>query len=396
MRQTLRHLPAGPPSLAVAVLSVALGFLLGGVLGAVVVGAGVVASPRSGGSKPAAGVAFGLLAIAALATVVEAPLSQPGSPDDALAPPRIGLNYALDRPIASTAARLAAFALLVAIATSVPGAASPSPGAPPARPLGAPGRRRLTARTAASAVPYVAAMAMAIVAGVVVAAPPLPSAWLGLVENLKGGLGYVVETESGIRAPAAAPPLAPLVAALGPVSARVTTLIVSALAVVAVMRLALRLGRWRSAAAVGVFTAVAVPILGRGLAEALALALVAAGLIWSWPAGITPGRAVVAGVCLGGAVLARPEAILAVPAVGVWIGVSRDRHAIPPLVLLLAATAVTLVPWQLWLQERFDRWLSPDLDLTTGVRWSLPLVATFVVLSPAIGRRRRTAVDATT
>ena len=347
--------PPWTPSPALIVLSVALGFLLGGVLGALVVGAGVVASPRSGGAKPAAGLALGLLVIAAVATVVEAPLSHPGPTEDVFAPPRIGLNYALDRPVASAAARLAAFALLVAIATSVPRAGSSAASDAPAGPRPGPRSRHFALGAAVPAVPYVAAMAVAIVARVVTTPPPLPSAWLGLVQNLEGGLGYVVQTEGGFRAAAAAPPLGPLVAAFAPVSARVAAVIASALAVAAVMRLTPDRGWRRGATTVGTVTAVLVSLIGHDLAEALALLLLAAGLVWSRPADVTPARASVAGLCLAGAVLARPEAVLAVLGAGLWIGVSLGRRAITPVLALLTAAVVALVPWQLWLQQRFER-----------------------------------------
>lgn len=128
-----------PASLAIVAGVVAAAFLLHGPVGAVLVVVGLAVTPPAAGARAGAGAAVCLLAVAALATVLEAPLR--GSPPDEglFAPPRLSLDYALERPMAAEAGRLAALALLAAVGTSAL-AAAPRPAPDPGRPR--PPRRR--------------------------------------------------------------------------------------------------------------------------------------------------------------------------------------------------------------------------------------------------------------
>lgn len=150
----------------VIVGTVTVALLLHGPVGATLVALAVVVSPPSAGTRAAAGVAVALLVVAALATVMEADLHEAG-PGNALAPPPIDLDYALDRGLAVEAGRLAALALLAAIGTAA------RPAARPRLPLASPlaqgptvGRNR--PRTS-GALRYATALALVIGVGVVIA-----------------------------------------------------------------------------------------------------------------------------------------------------------------------------------------------------------------------------------
>lgn len=100
---------------AVAVVA-GLGFLIAGWPGAMVAGGGLLVTPRASGSKAPATAAAAFLALAALATVLEAPVGTAN----------VNLAYALARPLADAAGRMAALLTLVAIASAAAGERAPA------------------------------------------------------------------------------------------------------------------------------------------------------------------------------------------------------------------------------------------------------------------------------
>lgn len=364
--------PTSSLPLAPVAVTVILALLIGGVPGALILlTAAVVTAP--GRRRAPAGAALGLLALAAVASVVEAPLAVSG----------IGLDYALDRPVAAAAGRLAGVALLVAVAIAAVTERAPSG---PARSLSAQSARTRFSRRRASglaagiaALPYLVAATAVMVAGAVRSVVPLSPAEVVLAANLAAGMP---------PPSAGTPPLAAVVSAYFPVSPEAVVLAVSALVVVALMRL-VRCWRGRPAvAAAGLAAAAVVGATGPGLAEALATLLVAIGLVWLCPAKVTIGRAVVAGLCLGAAVLARPEAVLTLPAALAWVSLAPPRRAgtgarvtssLALSLAVVAAAGVVVAPWQRWLHTQgASPWAGVSADPFTWAAWAGPLVVALV------------------
>lgn len=366
--------------LSLAVTTVILAVLLGGVPGALIVLTAAIET-QGGRRRAPAATALGLLALAALATVWGAPLTR-GS---------VNLDYALDRPVAAAAGRLAGVAMLVAVAVAAAAERVPvlatATTAPPSRNVWT-GllKERVRLWNGGAALATVASAARAglpylIPAAVVVAAValrgPLP------LEPPEARLAHNVEMGQGYLAPEVAP-LGPLVAVAVPVSAEVALLAVTVLTVVAAVGLARRLGvRSRAATGAGVAAAVVTGAAGQGLTEALATLLVTTGLVWVSPARISNGRAAMAGLCLGGAALARPQALLVVVAATVWLVADLDdwRRVTVPSALMAGSSLVVLWPWLRWLHLSGDLgWSILAGDPGGTARWAAPVLAVLVVV----------------
>lgn len=378
----------GSVPLAPAVVTVVLAVLVGGVPGGLIVlTAAIETAP--GRRRAPAGVALGLLVLAALATVLEAPLAVSA----------IGLDYALDRPLADAAGRLAGVALLVAVAVAAiaerasPGTDHTGGGWRPVALTGpgrrGPSRQRHVAARARAALPYAVAAGGVVMVGAVRTLTPLGPAEVAIADGLAAGRGPV---------PVDVPPLAAAFAAFAPVTPEVALLAASALGVVGLVRLVRRAGgtgvsgagvTWLTVA--GLAVAAVVATTGPSLGEALATLLVATGLIWlcgtygdnpPWvcPREATVGRAVVAGLCLGGAVLARPEAVVAVPAAVTWL-LSRPRSRpgrgadLATALAVVVAAGVAVAPWQRWLHAHGASPLAGwDSDPLVWAAWAGPVV----------------------
>lgn len=179
-------------------------------------------------------------------------------------------------------------------------------------------------------------------------------------------------------------PLGPVIAVATPVSAEVALLAVTVLIALAAVRLARRFGVGSEVAAgAGVAAAVVTGAAGQGLSGALATLLVTTGLIWVWPARISTGRAAVAGLCFGGAALARPQAFLVVMAAVAWLvaGLGDWRRAVLPSALVVGTSLVALWPWLRWLHLSGDLgWPIPAGDPAGTAGWAVPVLAVLVVL----------------
>lgn len=358
-----------PAALMVAVTAAAGGFLIGGLLGLVVVIAALLGMSKSTGPRQAAAAACGFLALAALATILEAPL---GGQD-------LSLGYATSRPVAAAAARLAGLALLVAILASAREERSPFPlGSPASRSRRLDVRARRLIAAASPALPYAAAVTLVAAVRGMTAPGSLSPASASLAQNLQDGLGYAVGT--GERLPSAIQPLGPMVAAFAPFSVGAAALVANCVTVLAAMRLGRRLAGRRAAAAVGLLTAPLMVVASPRLDHALAAALVGAGLVLAWPTDLTFRRAAGAGLCLGGAGLARPEAIVVVLLVAPWAAAVLGRRAMRPMLCLVGAVIVVTTPWLVWLHQRSDEWLpGATVRLAAWPAWLLPLVVACVL-----------------
>ncbi|MBW3641304.1 MAG: hypothetical protein KY447_00155 [Actinobacteria bacterium] len=344
------------------VLSVVLAFLIGGVPGALIVLTAVIDTGTRRMTMPAV-TAVALLALAAVATVVEAPLSAS----------TIGLDFALKRPVASAAARLAGVAAVVALLYAASEERLRRVGAahPPRqhRRLPDSSSRAALAASAGRLRPAVLAAVFALGASAVWPPPPLPARTALAVASMRAG-------EAGA---AGTPPMTPWVALFFPGEVAWASILVGALLVLATMRVAERAAGRVAACWAGAIVAVAGAAAGAGLAEALTALLVVTALARLWPAPASALRAFVAGMCLAGAVLTRPEALVVLLATCAWLLRGRDQWgARPPAAFVLAAT-VLLWPWFSGLQERVGTWwVDPTSDLSTSPRWWAPVVVAFV------------------
>ena len=351
------------------VLSVVLAFLVGGVPGALIVLTAVIDTGTRRMTMPAV-TAVALLALAAVATVVEAPLSASA----------IGLDFALRRPVASAAARLAGVATVVALLYGAyeerlrPVGAAHRPRRH--RRLADASRRAALAASAGRLRPAVLAAVFALGASAVWPPPPLPASTALAVASMRAG-------EAGA---AGTPPMTPWVALFFPGEVAWASILVRALLVLVTIRVAERAAGRDAACWAGAIVAVAGAAAGAGLAEALTALLVVAAVARLWPAPASPLQAFVAGMCLAAAVLTRPEAFVVLLATCAWLLRGRDQWgARPPAAFVLAAT-VLLWPWFSALQERFGTlWVDPTSDLSSSPRWWAPVVLAFLAAA-AIAR----------
>jgi hypothetical protein len=79
--------------------------------------------------------------------------------------------------------------------------------------------------------------------------------------------------------------------------------------------------------------------------------------VLAWPTELTPRRAAGAGVALGAAALARPEALLVLPVVLLWVSLVRGRALGRELAMLAAVALVAVAPWEVHMYRAFDTWL---------------------------------------
>jgi len=95
---------------------------------------------------------------------------------------------------------------------------------------------------------------------------------------------------------------------------------------------------------------------GQQLPEALCALFVTLALVFAMPARITRARAVLAGACLGAAALARPEAIVVIPVVVVWLLANLGGRVLGRVALVVMACVALLAPWQVRVHETFGTW----------------------------------------
>ncbi len=358
--------PVGSAPAVVAVAAVIAAFMIGGVPGAFIV---LVAAIDVGAerSRLPVGVALALLVVAALATVLEAPLL----------PSIVGLDFALDRPVASTAGLFAGVAALVAVLFAAVEERSPRIGNG-ARPLHRPLADVLPAPAPAAALPAAAAAALVAVCSALRPGPALPTTMAMSVANLRAGV---------VDELAAVAPLPPLAIVVLPGDASWATVIVRTLAVMAALRLVGRVAGTRVTVAAGLVVAAVISLSDAGMAETLALLWVTVAVLWAWPAEVTPVRAAFAGLFLAAAALSRADAILVLPVVAgcLVVGAGRRRGSALSLVV---ATSVVVTLFLLGLHRRLGTWWAhPGSDVATSWRWWAPLLAA-VLLGALLSRPR--------
>ena len=321
------------------VLVVAAGGLIGGIPGALVAAAALAYARRYSTSR-LAGFALGALSLAAVATVATVVVSHPG--------PRPGFATKGPEAWLGLAGSVLAVVALVSIAAHER-ALSP--------PRAHPSTRFDVAAFAASvltAVPMLDVLAAAfLIRALTISAPMRPGA-ADLVANLRSGVGYVRGAGAHAAATALYAPLAPMVAAATSGGTDVVVVLLSVGTVLAVARLALTFGGKHASLAAAAVAAVLPSMWGQQLPETLAALLVTLGLVFSMP--VRPRRAAFAGVCLGAAALARPEAILLVPIAVAWQLLSIRGRAAKSVAALAVAAAVVLAPWELYVHRTFGTW----------------------------------------
>ncbi len=357
--------PVGSAPAVVAVAAVIAAFMIGGVPGAFIV---LVAAIDVGAerSRLPVGVALALLMVAALATVLEAPLL----------PSIVGLDFALDRPVASAAGLFAGVAALVAVLFAAVEERSPRIIGNGARPLHRPLADVLPAP--AAALPAAAAAALVAVCSALRPGPALPTTMAMSVANLRAGV---------VDELAAVAPLPPLAIVVLPGDASWATVIVRTLAVMAALRLVGRVAGTRVTVAAGLVVTAVISLSGAGMAETLALLWVAVAVLWAWPAEVTPVRAAFAGLFLAAAALSRADAILVLPVVAgcLVVGAGRRRGSALSLVV---TTSVVVTLFLLGLQRRLGTWWAhAGSDVATSWRWWAPLLAA-VLLGALLSRPR--------
>ena len=328
----------------------AVAYLFGGLLGVAVAVAGLVALELEPPGVVARAAVAALVA-AGLATVLEE------RPSD-----QVGISFATDRPIAAGLAEAAAILAFIAIGVAARSERAQWP------------RRAVSTRWSDLGITrdrLATLMALIVVGGLawavrMAAAPAgMPPGYSTVVDSLRGGEGF---------ASALHPPLAPVLAAFAPVSPRMLTMLVTSATVAVVVVLGWRLGGRATAVVAGGLAAVLPSIWGQQMPEALAALGVIAGLAWAWPSRLTKGRAVLAGLSVAAATLARPEALLAVPVVVAWIFVDRPpsernragtRRRAPLAALLVAGFLISYAPWGRWIDsEHGTRLPSTNLGVT--------------------------------
>jgi hypothetical protein len=211
----------------------------------------------------------------------------------------------------------------------------------------------------------VALGALAIAVRLAYAPPPMRVDFAEVVTNLSLGNGYTRGTPPALDPTALHPPLAPVLAAIFPGRLDAVQVLVSSLVVLAVAGLGARIGGLRAAIGAGIIAALLPSLWGLQLPEALAALGVTAGVFFAWPDRATASAAALAGACLGLAVLARPEAVLAIPVVVAWM-VLRTRWNAPPVIACALVAMLVVGPWLAWTQTRFGTIL-PSTSLGTTI-----------------------------
>jgi hypothetical protein len=319
-----------------------LGFLLGGLVGLAVATAALVAVEVEPDHVVARGAAASL-ALAAIATVLE---TWPADDFD--------LRFSTERPIAGGLAKASAILLVTAVAVRARLERAPEPMIGPR--LGDRRAQASVVRTHAASAVGVAAFAAGAVTIRVMASPAaLPAGYARAVAGLRAG--HWVPT-------ALHPPLATIVAALGPLSPRWSTILATLLTAGVVTTVGWRLGGRRVGVLCGVLAAVLPSVWGQQLPEALAALGVAGGIAWAWPERVSMRRAVLAGLALGAAALARPEALLAIPVVAAWLVLAPGDRRVAArwgnqgvAAVVVVAALAAYGPWAVWMHHHFDTWL---------------------------------------
>ncbi len=341
------------PLLAAVVLSVVavtICYLLVGTAFAIIGGGLVIAtfSYRLDPGRPAAMVAFLFAVGAALATIFEY-RPQAGDPT---------LQYAANRPGASTAGNMAG--ALMAVAAIMFGLTERADGTQAIESVPGPTRwlRRLPTRllsreTVAFWAPVVSCGVIGIGLRTALGARATPVEAEELVRNVRMGVGYATKIWAPGTASAAHAPLGVLVAAFSPIGDRASLVVASIVVTVLAAWVATQ---WRgrrcgvlAAAVVAVVPAVWDATLAVTLAGAFVLGIVA--LLWrpvveARPVASPVRLGLALGVCAGGAVLARPDAVVALPVLGLWVA---GTGALPrlwrPLAGGVALAGAMVAPW---------------------------------------------------
>jgi hypothetical protein len=372
---------------------VGLGWFIGGLVGAGMAAAAVIATWKRTVGLVAASAAA-LMVAAGFATVFEVTPTADS----------LRSNFADVRPIASSLGLAAGMLAMVAVVTAAWRERADTPAQEVATstedggafPFWAPWRvlgsdeHRATVR---AVLPWVVVLLISFVLMGVLAPSPLPGAMHQLVGNLRDGAGYVVGRAGHYQATGGPSPVPALVGAFGPGGATLALLVAAVGAVLLAMRLAAA-HAGRSAAVFAGIGVLAIEVVTRQrLPGVLAtLALLAAATLGADEHHPTP-RAALAGVALGVAVLCQPWAIMGAPLLVAWLGFGHDGEstgAPSAAALALVAALVTGAPWQRYLVSRFHTW-APSTSMGFSLDAISPFLALLVLGAVIVAMRRRAA-----
>jgi arabinofuranan 3-O-arabinosyltransferase len=323
----------GSTNTAAVVVGTLIGVVVVGPI-AVVVGAGALVAGRVGAIRHFDLVAPVLIALAALTTVVEAPLGSS----------HVNMSFAASRPWSSGLVSIGVAFLIVSVAwassasasrsgTSLTTHAAPAHGQPPpvrrSRPT-LPSWLTTSIRTPLMPVVVVGAVAATLVDRWFGVGPRRPGD-ADLIDNLLLGTQYTLSPLTGPPA-VEVPPAGPLAAAFLPGGPSLLSAIVAALTVASVALVAARFtpARPRMAGAGAVVAALLLPVVWEtSWATRLAGLAVVAAVGVADPRSLTPSRAWMTGVLLGVAFLARPDSVIAFVVLLVWwVMWKRSRHMV--------------------------------------------------------------------
>ncbi len=350
-----------PATLGLCVVAMGCCYLLVGTSFSVI-GAGLgvaMFSYRHDPARPAAMGAFVLFVAAAIATVVE---DRPGVGDPTLA-------FAAQRPIASalgtTAGALFTVAVVVFSISERPREAAPTQQrlVGPARWLRSTVTDFRTTDLGSMLPPILIVGVIATMLRIVLGPGPVPSSLAGMVGNIRTGVGFAMVPGRPASAVGDVAPLGVVVGAFSPFGDRVALLVVGLAIILVAARLAYR-WRGRRAAVASATLAALLPACWDaplGVSLAALFVLVAVQLAW-WPDGLTDdrGRGFGLGVCVGLAVLARPDAAVLIPAIlmGWWytnrLTVERVGPTGSALRWMAVASVVVVAPWLNYVWSNFN------------------------------------------
>ena len=340
-----------------SIFAAVVAYLLAGFGFAIVLAAIAVAVfvYRVDPGRPAAMGAFVLLMLAAVATVLEV---VPGPADP-------NLNFGVARPITTLLGTMVGALTATAVALFAVTERSTEPAQPW---FAFQDRRAFWGRLARSLPPLADRWAPVVLASLVAGAlaymlgpPPLSAVYDVLVRSVRAGTQYSLTGASG-EPTAVIPPLAPGLAAFGPLSGPVLRCMLAMGAVLVVARTTYRRLGYRAAVGAAFVAAVLPAVWGVQLAVSVAglAVLGAAGL--AQPPRLTLRRAFGAGLCCGIAGLARPDAaLLCVPVLIVWILWSGlDGRSVARAATIAVVAAVAMSPWLTFVRANFQTWLPTD------------------------------------
>lgn len=336
-----RHLVLAAP--------VVFGALVGGVVGAVLALTSVfcVRDERRWVRAVVAASAVALMAIAAVASVFEGER-------------QITASYATDRGLAASSARLAAVQVAVMIAQGVLTGRR-------ARPKAAAATRGMSDNATAAPETMALATGLVLLVGAAVRATVEPTA-LGplareVADNVDRGAGFGRGVGSAVGQTALLTPAAAMLGALAPFGAHAALVMCGVSATIGVALLGRRWGGPTTGLVAAVLTAVLPSWWGQQLPEALATVGVTFALVLLSER--TPGvrEAVGAGLLVALGALSRPEVLLVMPLLVVWLlSEQRRRQAATVGIVCLAL----VMPWQLWVLRTFDTY-APTTSLALMV-----------------------------